>query len=290
MPNPTYKIRHWGKVYEVSDAKRTGNGKPLSWVALPTKHDGRGYRRLMRRDDGVEIFGAFVLMVEVAAKLPVRGILSDDDGPLTLDDLADKTGARIESFGKAIQVLTSKEVGINWIEIVQHTPTYPELGSPTDGQDGQDITRRDVTDKTDNSANADDHGKKPKQQKTLAKVSQGSPHHASIAHFTHGYQALYGVPYDFQDARDGAHVKWMLNAVAGDGARLQQIFDDYLGSEDPFYVKDRHSLGMLKSQFRKFVVPEPAFARTGRTDELNFEYEDPTPDALETLRTVAEVN
>jgi hypothetical protein len=57
-----------------------------------------------------------MLIVAVAGKCPVRGVLADDEGPLTADDLEDKTGLPAASFATAISVLASER--FQWLETV----------------------------------------------------------------------------------------------------------------------------------------------------------------------------
>ena len=50
-----YSIREWDKNFEVSQSRRD---KPHDWVSIPTKHDGKSYRRIMLREDGPLIYCA----------------------------------------------------------------------------------------------------------------------------------------------------------------------------------------------------------------------------------------
>ena len=81
---------------------------------MPNKHDGKSYRRLMRRPDGLAIYAAWILIVQVASKCRPRGVLADDTGPLTADDLAIKTDGPAETFATAMEVLSSPDIG--WLE------------------------------------------------------------------------------------------------------------------------------------------------------------------------------
>ena len=110
-----YQIRNWSANFETSESrKRISN---LQWVALPTRHDGRRFRRLSRHEQATEIFGAWCLIVEVAAKMPQRGKLIDDrDEPLKAVDLTDLTGFPEASFQMALKVLSSNEIG--WLETI----------------------------------------------------------------------------------------------------------------------------------------------------------------------------
>jgi hypothetical protein len=110
-----YSIRAWNEHFEVSQSRKRKHA--LNWVALPTKHDGKSFRRLMMMSDGLEIYGAWVLLVQVAAKCPVRGILADADGPLDSADLAIKTGCRQELFDKALKILSAERIG--WLVVAE---------------------------------------------------------------------------------------------------------------------------------------------------------------------------
>ena len=108
----TYRIRDWKDHYESYESARVK--KVLAWVAMPTKHDGKAFRRIMRTDPTGALFGAWCLIVQVAAKCPVRGVLADQDGALSAIDISDKTGLSEESVQRALVVFSSPE--IRWIE------------------------------------------------------------------------------------------------------------------------------------------------------------------------------
>ena len=135
-----YRIRGWDESgFEVAQNSRTRG--PLKWVAVPTKHDGKGFRRLMRHKEGTAFFGCWCLIVQVAAKCPTRGVLADDDGPLSSSDLHLKTGADEKVMARAIQFLHC-EVG--WLETVE----VDTLQQSVAGCNKVLPTRQDVQDKT----------------------------------------------------------------------------------------------------------------------------------------------
>lgn len=138
-----YAIRDWERCYTVSQNRKNDPDKPLPWVAMRTKHDGKGYRRVMRLPDSMALLGAWMLIVEVAAKCPTHGILADGDGPLTAIDLADKTGGDESTFERALQVFSSK--GIEWLTAT--TLPVDSHDIRTTGRDGtgQDETERNGT-------------------------------------------------------------------------------------------------------------------------------------------------
>lgn len=112
-----YQIRNWKAGFEVWQSKRIVG--PLAWVGMPTKHDGKSFRRLIRQSNGPALFACWCLIVQIAAKCPVRGVLADSDGPLTAEDMEDKTGCPAILFSEAIEVLSSDRIG--WLETVDLT-------------------------------------------------------------------------------------------------------------------------------------------------------------------------
>lgn len=110
-------INDWHAIFEKAESRRW---KKIGWVRMPNEFDGRGYRRLMRHGlAGLEAFGCFVLMVEVASTMPTRGVLARD-GALESLDLQDLTFAPAEAFERAIRLLSSVEIG--WISEVDELP------------------------------------------------------------------------------------------------------------------------------------------------------------------------
>jgi hypothetical protein len=146
---PTYRIRDWQKSFEGLTFEMKRPNGALKWVAIPTKHDGKSYRRLMRLPNAAAIYGAWVLIVAVAGKCPERGTLADTEGPLTADDLEDKTGLPAAAFTEAIQVLLSER--FMWLEIANRrepsrvVADCRENASTIHHTTPQDITIQDTT-------------------------------------------------------------------------------------------------------------------------------------------------
>ena len=124
-----YRIKDWDKHFEVAQSRRRADAKS-TWVAIPNKHDGKGYRRMMRQENGPQLFAAWVLIVQVASKCPIRGVLSDEDGPLNADDLELKTDCPAVTFKDALQLLASPEVG--WIETISESELRTALRAQSD--------------------------------------------------------------------------------------------------------------------------------------------------------------
>lgn len=134
---PTYSIRGWVKDFETAESRKILRTR---WVPIPNKHDGKTFNRIARHPRAVEIFCAWNLIVEVASKMPERGVLVDSDGPLDADDLADKTHFPVEIFEVALQVLVEPKYG--WLEVnVNNSPTvappeHPGVVEAPPGGDG----------------------------------------------------------------------------------------------------------------------------------------------------------
>jgi len=148
-----YVIRNWEKEFEISQSKRIPDGKPLSYVPMPTKHEGKGLRRLLRSEDALSMFGVWCFVVELAAKMPRRGVLADSDGPFDAEDIADSIGIDPEPVQKLLDLVTGGR--INWIELIEWND---ELHIPRTNRDSSDNTQ------SENRAQADEKRREEKRR------------------------------------------------------------------------------------------------------------------------------
>lgn len=161
-----YAVRHWERDFEISQSRKA---RTISWVAIPNKHDGKGFRRLSRHQNAPALFCAFVLILEVASKMPTRGTLFDEDGPLGPDDLADMTGYPEAIFAEALEVLTDPAYKIGWLKVLDETEAGPLVacsepaGSTVELRDGtvQDKTVRTERDKRAPASGVSQEGEAP---------------------------------------------------------------------------------------------------------------------------------
>jgi hypothetical protein len=114
MVIPIYAIKDWDKRYENHETRKLK--RKLEYVLVPNQHDGRSFRRLISYPDGAALLGVWLLLLEIASKMPKRGILADENGPLSVDDMSLMTGAGKETFIRGLEALASKKVG--WIEVL----------------------------------------------------------------------------------------------------------------------------------------------------------------------------
>jgi hypothetical protein len=96
-----------------------------------------------------------------------------------------------------------------------------------------------------------------------------NPHHAAIRdYFCDRWAEKYQTPYDFGGAKDAAHIAWILRKVGQDPDRARAIVDAYLADDRKFLIDNRHTLGVIVSQWARYTVPEPPTtgADNGATD------------------------
>lgn len=115
-----YIVTNWQEIYENSQSKRVGD---LRWVPIPNRHDGETFSELMAHPNGVEIYGAWVLILQVASKCPTRGRLVKDNGvPHSARSLSVKTRAPERVFDLAFDYLTQNT---DWLDFEELTETVP---------------------------------------------------------------------------------------------------------------------------------------------------------------------
>lgn len=112
-----YQIKDWQKFYEASDNRKTDG--PLSWVAIRTKTDGLGFRRVVAQKNRSDLLSAWYLMVGLAAKQPraERGKLARNGVPLTPADMEMMTGWPAKVFTDALAFFSSHAQ--QWLEVVE---------------------------------------------------------------------------------------------------------------------------------------------------------------------------
>ncbi len=110
------RIRNWKTVFENS---RSLDIKNLAWVPVPNRHDGTSYRELMAMPGGPGLFGAWVLLVQVASRAPFPrdGRLVRGNGkPHDARSLYAATGCPEAVFAELLPMLVGDDFG--WVEDV----------------------------------------------------------------------------------------------------------------------------------------------------------------------------
>jgi hypothetical protein len=121
-----YTIANWAETYETAETRKR---KSLFWVLVPNAHDSLGFCSIMEREDGLEVFGAWVLILQVASKCSTRGSLTSSKGrPYSAAEIATITRAPVKSIQDALDVL----VGIGWINADTSEQPAEVLADPPD--------------------------------------------------------------------------------------------------------------------------------------------------------------
>jgi hypothetical protein len=117
-------IADWDKHFEYADSRKLVQ---LHWLRFRTRHDGQGFQRLIRKANGVELFGAFILIAQVASKMENRGVLANEHGDLDAEDIGIMCGAPTETIEQALAVLSEPKIGWLFWRSPNEPPKSPGL-------------------------------------------------------------------------------------------------------------------------------------------------------------------
>ena len=107
-----YIIRNWDSSFENSESRKRGR---LYWLPVPIKHEGEHFMELMEQRNGVEIFGVWNLLIQLAAKCPKRGYLVKANGqPYDAKGIASRTRASLRAVKRGIAFLLART---DWLEV-----------------------------------------------------------------------------------------------------------------------------------------------------------------------------
>jgi|GEM_PF-4213819 len=120
-----YQVQNWQKHFENAKSRTVDQCR---YVCTPNKHDGDGYKRIILRKDGLEIFAAWCLLLQVLSKQPNprHGLLTHDGTVfgkiLTANDIYVKTLLPEKIFAKMLTFVTSEDVAwVRKLKICQET-------------------------------------------------------------------------------------------------------------------------------------------------------------------------
>lgn len=103
-----WRIKDWNDVFE---DYRSREVKRLAWLKFDLGRESEAYRLLLQSREGVMAYGVFWAIVQIAAKMPVRGVLEDERGPFTPARLSLRIGTPAPLIEEAIAILTRPDVG-----------------------------------------------------------------------------------------------------------------------------------------------------------------------------------
>jgi len=148
------RIKDWDRHFENAASRKL---KRLDWVAIPTKTDGEGYTALVDHPNAAAFFGAWIAIVEAAAKQTPRGYLPGGI-PQTFGGICQSLGRMSRIPASAFRDVLPKLLEIEWIEDAEKNHTLTDtLGesanvlaesanaSAKSGTTLQDITGQDTT-------------------------------------------------------------------------------------------------------------------------------------------------
>lgn len=140
-----YEIKDWNRIFENAESRKY---KKLNWVPVPNKWDGLGFSRLRKHKNFVAAYCGWSLIVQIASKMPQRGILVTADGwELSPVDMADLTGCPEDIFSKTLEVLCAPEIG--WIvrKNSENLPVSPEMSGESPGTSGNTPVEQNRTER-----------------------------------------------------------------------------------------------------------------------------------------------
>lgn len=140
----TYQIRDWNRNFENNKSREIDQ---CSFICLPNKQHGMGFRRIMAELDGATIYGIWVCILAACSqqKAPRLGWLTEDGkktgAPWTSTDIALKIGRPTNEIERCISVVSSPRIG--WLSAVQVPTDCPPdadevpTGSPSTTLEGR---------------------------------------------------------------------------------------------------------------------------------------------------------
>lgn len=108
-----FRIKGWNKHYENNRSREL---RRPEWFPCSNSFEGRGYMELCDNPAGTSHYGAWVMLLAVASRMPARGLLVTDSGhPLSIKDIARMTRGSEAVFLEAMPRL----LAIGWVEEVE---------------------------------------------------------------------------------------------------------------------------------------------------------------------------
>lgn len=129
MDHKAIRIVKWHERHENAQSRKVEGSLP--WIRVPTSQSSMGLRRLLSLKNGAELFGIYILLAEIAGTCCTRGVLADEHGPLSLGDIAIRTGIKENVIKSAVESMLDKNIG--WLDYVDGTQSDPKR-TPTGPQ------------------------------------------------------------------------------------------------------------------------------------------------------------
>ena len=127
-----YAILDWSTRFENAQSRKQ---KSVAHVLSPYHLESTEYRKLIQKPRGHTAFLLWKGLVEIATGCPQRGLLANDRGPLTIEDIALRTHLSEEETASALELLADPEIA--WIEALDCPQYLIVSGSLRAGRKGR---------------------------------------------------------------------------------------------------------------------------------------------------------
>lgn len=259
-----YRIKDWAKHFENN---RTRELVKMAWVPVPNKHDGDGYTDLMSRENAMELYGAWHLILQVASKCDPRGTLSREGAvPHNAASIARVTRGNVRVIEKMLKV--GCEIG--WIEaldvITKEVTDSPapscDVTAPSciegKGMEGKESIRTAAPKKARGGSQKHNNGNSPNGLKPLAIWKQL-------------YRSYKHAEYSAVGACLGAARTLKTAYGADDERKLRYRMKEYLNDPDPFHSRVGWTLaGFVRVHNKYGNPPAPKAERQQGQDDAGF--------------------
>ena len=127
-----YAIKRWSSRFENAQSRRT---KDLNHSLTPHELNSTHLETLMSKEGGPVALAVWHILIQLATRCPQRGLLVDEDGPLTDKTIAKACHLPEEEVSKALSLLMSESIG--WLDIVECPQQILVTGSMRSGRKGR---------------------------------------------------------------------------------------------------------------------------------------------------------
>jgi len=108
------RVKNWDKIYENNKTRILKN---LDRIQIPINWGSDGYLDMMEREDGSALFGAWIALIQVAAKCNKRGTLVRSNGlPHTQETISRLTRIPVETIKNMLDFSVNVS---KWLEIME---------------------------------------------------------------------------------------------------------------------------------------------------------------------------
>lgn len=256
-----YQIVAWDRHYENS---RSRDVDQCSFVCVPNKQHGMGFKYIMAEPDGPSIYGIWNLILGLCSQqrlhydpnkppdangkkvilfprdgwLTVNGLA--DGAPLNAKDLAIKWTRHPDEIQRALDVLCSDN--IMWLRHLE--TTVVKLPSS-------------CRQATLNGRNEEKRRKEGKKEIPAAVAAEASEHKSFVSLFVSLWQASHPrAKYQFQAAKDASAVGRIRKAVSNDLPTFKRIVSAFLADSDRFLVSNGHTLAIMSTRLNALLAAD----------------------------------